>query len=384
MKGLYLAFGHSYAWDQINSETSNGIVKKIFNQIQLFNNVGFEIDYYNPYANRNQKIYKVERRLPFAYLHPWDIHINELKKFDFLYVRKAGFMDGDLILFFKKIKKINPKIKIVMEIPTYPYEKENRDIKYIPLMIKDKKWCIKLNEFVDRVITYSTDKQIFGIPTINISNAISYQEEKRKVILHSLYKNTIEMIACSVCSYWHGYDRALKGLVDYYKGSTPYKIVLHIVGEGQELSHYKEFVRRNNLSDKVIFHGFLKGEELDSVYNRCVIGLDSMGRHRSGVYYNSSLKGKEYVAKGLIVVSGVTCELDYDLSYKYYIRVPADDTDIDFNSIINKFEDLIKKESLDVIQKNIMSYAQDHYDYSVAMNEVVEFLKLYCNQDCGE
>lgn len=42
-----------------------------------------------------------------------------------------------------------------------------------------------------------------------------------------------------------------------------------------------------------------------------------MGRHRSGVSFNSSLKGKEYCAKGLIIVSGVKTELDLDGEFLY-------------------------------------------------------------------
>jgi hypothetical protein len=51
---------------------------------------------------------------------------------------------------------------------------------------------------------------------------------------------------------------------------------------------------------------------LNDIYNISDIAIDSLGRHRSNVMYNSTLKGKEYCAKGLPIVSGVKTEFDYD------------------------------------------------------------------------
>ncbi|MFK5655764.1 hypothetical protein ACIA4K_04025 [Lactobacillus delbrueckii subsp. bulgaricus] len=68
---------------------------------------------------------------------------------------------------------------------------------------------------------------------------------------------------------------------------------------------------------KVSMVGKKEKEELDYYYNICDIGIDSMGRHRSNVYYNSSLKGKEYLAKGLPIVLGVTTELDYIKDFRF-------------------------------------------------------------------
>lgn len=84
-------------------------------------------------------------------------------------------MDGDLIFALKKIRKIAPSIKIFWEIPTYPYDHEGKDLKMLPLKIKDKLWKKYLFKYVDRIVTHSDDDYIFDIKTIKASNAIDYE-----------------------------------------------------------------------------------------------------------------------------------------------------------------------------------------------------------------
>ena len=100
-----------------------------------------------------------------------------------------------------------------------------------------------------------------------------------------------------------------------------------------------------------------------------------MGRHRSGVFYNSSLKGKEYCAYGLVIVSGVRTELDNDATYKYYFRVPADDSPIDFNKVLDFYRTVTdngrkRKE----VKKEIMQYASEHFSMDVVLKPVLDYI----------
>ncbi|WP_249869215.1 glycosyltransferase [Oceanobacillus saliphilus] len=376
MRGLYIAFGANFFLDRITEVTSNGIAKKIYNQINSFKRSGIHMDFYNPYSKRNQKIYRIERRLPFSHLHRWDFEYSTISSYDFIYIRKSWYMDGDLIYFLKKVKRVKSSIKIIVEIPTYPYDKELTEIKSLPLVFKDKYWRNHLNLYVDKVVTYSRDKEVFKIPTLTVSNAINFTTLKRKHLTEHANEEEVNLIACSSLAYWHGYDRAIKGLANYYKDGQNSRIVnLHIVGDGEEMEKYKKMIEEYNLNQHVFLYGMLTGSELDKVYEQCEIGLDSLGRHRSGVEYNSSLKGKEYCAKGLLIISGVKTELDYDEQYNYYFKVPADDSDLDFNNIIEFYHDALSKESIQTIQKNIMRYAKTHFDYDVAMKPIINFIK---------
>ncbi|CDC59825.1 uncharacterized protein BN628_00449 [Ligilactobacillus ruminis CAG:367] len=377
-KGLFIAFDDLTYNPNIINDTNpsgiNGLEKKIFYQFNTFEEYGFEMSFYNPCLNRNSSIEKFTRRLPFHFLTKWDFDFNTIRNFSFIYIRKAWFMDGDLILALKKIRKISPNITIFLEIPTYPYDHEGKGVKMLPLKIKDKFWRKHLFKYVDRIVTYSDDDNIFNVPTIRLSNAIDYELVKRKNILNNV-SDTFNIIAVSSLYYWHGYDRAIEGLKNYYANTQHIKeLNLYIVGTGPEFDRYKELIEKYCLENHVFLTGYKSGDDLEKIYDKCIIGLDSMGRHRSGVLFNSSLKGKEYCAKGLMIVSGVKTELDLDSNFQYYMRVPADDTPLDFTKIANQVQKYLSCNNISDIQTKIMEYSKDNFDYSVALKPILNYI----------
>lgn len=376
-KGLYIAFEFVYNSQLLDKEKSSvsGIERKIYFQYKVFEKYGYKMHFYNPYINRKHSIERVLRRLVFHSFIPWNINYAMIQDIDFIYVRKAWFMDGDFILFLKKVKRINPDIKIVLEIPTYPYDAEGKNIDMIPLKIKDKFWRKKLYKYIDKIITYSEDKEIFNISTINTSNAVDIKTCKRK--RKSTTKYPINMIACASLYYWHGFDRAIEGIKNYYAEEKDNKVELnlYIVGNGEEYPIYQKLISKYSLEEHVFLVGAKYGEDLDCIYDTCQIGLDSMGRHRSGVLYNSSLKGKEYCAKGLMIVSGVRTELDDATDFDFYYRIPADDSPVNFDEIIMFYNNHTKTKSIDEIQEEIVEYADEHFDFSVVMKPIQEYIE---------
>ena len=378
VKGLYIQL--DFSLDQIKEDTESGVARKIFYQIDAFKNNGIEMDVINPLMDRTSFIYKVERRLPVTVFQPTDEIIDRISTYNFIYIRNTVVMDKYIFLLLKKVKLKNPSMIILLEVPTYPYDTEistGNKLGKKPLVMIDRHIRKNLCNYIDRVITFSSDDMIWNIPTIRISNAIDYNKIQRRKIIQEIEDAKIEIIACAQLRYWHGYDRALQGLAEYYDNSQKGQknFMLHIVGDGDELIKYKKFITENRIENHVILHGSLYGSALNDIYERCVIGLDSMGRHRTGVFYNSSLKGKEYLAKGLLVVSGVTTELDYDEEYKYYLRVPADDSSVDFTKVAEWVDALLEKETLGEIQNKIMEYARQNFDYAVSMKKIIEYLK---------
>jgi len=374
MKGLFIAFEFEYNANLFDGDKKciDGVEKKIFYQYTSFEKNGIEMTFYNPYKGKKHSVERILRRFPFHYLTKWQYNIDEIVSNDFIYIRKMWFMDGDLIRFLQKIKEIKPNMIILLEVPTYPYDNEGNKLDMIPLKMKDKKWRKRLYKYVDRIVTYSDDDFIFKIPTIKSSNAIDFATVKRKE--NHCDGNQINMIACANLYYWHGFDRAIEGLYRYYEKKPNGKINLYIVGDGEEKAVYEEMVNQYKLNNHVFVVGGQYGEKLDELYSRCTVGLDSMGRHRSGVSYNSSLKGKEYCAKGLIIISGVKTELDSYDNYSYYYRVPASDEMIDFEKFEQYYNNLLKVEDVLLIQNNIMSFAKQHFDYSIAMKPIIDFL----------
>jgi hypothetical protein len=377
LKGLYIAFEFELNDHIPINQENNGIAKKIRKQVDTFKRNNLLIDFWNPYSGKKHEIRRIARRLPFYFLNKWNFDFNRAAEYDFIYIRKAWFMDGDLIRFLDKFKKVSSHTKILMEVPTFPYDNEGKHLNMLPLIIKDKIWRKKLYQYVDRIVTYSNHESIFGIQTICVSNAIDVNGIKQRTLNQDNHKkNEINLIACSSLYYWHGYDRVIEGLNNYYsKRENKDPIVyFHIVGDGEEADRYKDLIEKYNLSQYIFMYGKLMGEALDDVYDKSDIGLDSMGRHRSGVYYNSSLKGKEYCAKGLPIVSGVCTDLDNEKSFPYYLRVPAVDDEIDIYKLIQFYNDIYSGKDPKEINNIIRDYAKQHFDFQIAMKSIIDYI----------
>ena len=381
-KGLYLSLDHVIKEVSTSAarSTSNGIVRKIINQILVLEKNGFEMEVLCPYAGRNHFLHAIGRRLPFFWLRKYGKEqIKKSRDYSFIYVRKQWFLDGDTILFLRSMKKANKSLKILLEVPTYPVGVgEINHFHMIPMLIKDSIAIKHLHNYVDRVVTFSDDSFIFNIPTIRTCNAIDPKtiQPIKGTDKNQLNGKIINLIACSSMAFWHGYDRIIEGLRGYYSsGASDYKVLVHFVGDGEQLVSLKRMVEKYNLHDYVFFYGYLEADESDKIYEIADIALDSMGRHRSKVFYNSSLKGKEYCAKGLPVISGVETELDHYPSYPYYLRVPADDSPICIQDVISFYNKIYKgnQQRKDII-KRISGFAAEHFSFDSAFKPIIEYL----------
>lgn len=355
-----------------------GIWKKIQMQINYFKSQQIEVDMLDVKRHGNNRILtEIIRRIPFTGIHKWKINEDLVTGRDYIYIRYEG-CDFQFIRSIKKIKRLNSKIKIIVEIPTYPYDNEVKlSIRSLMVLLKDRWNRRKLHRYVDRILTFSNDEQIFRIPTIELSNAIDIKSIKPKNVTEDT--ETINLIAVANYAHWHGYDRFIKGMHNYYNNKDEQKktnIVLHLVGEGKEILEYRSLVNKYNLQKNVVFYGRKEGNELDEIYNHCDIGIDALGRHRSNIFYNSTLKGKEYGAKGLPIISGVKTELDYDEKYKYYTRVPADESPIEMEQVISFYNQIYNTgDSKENIIFNIRKYTEDNFDISVSLKKVVDYLR---------
>lgn len=295
------------------------------------------------------------------------------KGLDYIYIRKPSLT----IKFYKllrKLKKENKKLFIIMELPTYPFHREYRGISRL-MAIKSIPCEKKLKNVVDYIVTYSNDEKIWGIQTIKISNCVEYSKiEKRE--MSSTKLKTIRLTSVANFNYWHGLDRLITGIYEYC-GS--YKIILNVVGEGREIPNLKKLTSKLGLEDSVIFHGFKSGNELKKVFDNTDIAVDSLGRHRSGVSYNSSLKGKEYAARGVPSISGVLTEFDYIKEFPYYLKVPSDDTPININQVIDFYEAVYcDGKSVSEVTEYIREYSFNYFDYSKGYRSILNLIESKC------
>lgn len=351
-----------------------GIGYKIYKQIEIMKKNGFDVTELCLKKNTG-KVKNILSKLPFMDFRADYSLMEQIEDHSIIYIRYF-LINYQMYSWIKRIKQRKKNVKIIIELPTYPYDFEYR--RHHPYILKDRFWRKRLKKYVDRILTFSDDKEIYGIETVNISNGVDINKIKPRTPVKQK-DNTINIIAVAKFSFWHGYDRMIQGLADYTKTTTvSEKIKFYIVGYGDEeiSEYYSRLIKENNLENTVILTGKMYGAALDELYNKCELAVDSMGRHRSGVGYNSSLKGKEYLAKGLPIISGVKTELD-DADVSFYMRVPADDTPIDIKKVIAFYHKVYDAHEPEALISEIRKYCEKNFDIEKCFMPVIELMKGY-------
>lgn len=225
---------------------------------------------------------------------------------------------------------------------------------------------------MDRIITFSEDDEIFGIPTIKTINGLDFK--KVPVRNPEPESNEINLIAVASIEYWHGYDRFLKGLGEYYKNEGRRNIKFHIVGDGTPINDYKKIVEELNIKERVIFHGKKYGKELDEIYDKCSLAIACLGGHRKKLYLSSSLKSREYAAKGLPIISSISIDFIPD-DYKYLLFFDSDESPINVDRVVEFYERIYKdNDSFKEVNKEIRDFAEIKCSISLAMKPVIDFI----------
>lgn len=369
-KGMYIT-----SYDL--KDKSDGVAKKIASQITCLKNTGCDVEIIDSNSMPSGMVHKCGKQFARVFSTPYIADQlykqvasrDDLAQLDFIYIRK-GYSDMSQIYSLKSIKGANPSIKIMVEIPTYPYDQEFGGRRKLLAIPNDKKARNHYKEYVDRIITYSNDKEIFGVTTINIMNGIDYcRIRERTTVTH----DGIHLLAVAFFDYWHGYDRLLKGMAKDIDLVRKHNVVFDLVGDGRAISNYKKIVSDYGLKDHVIFHGRMFGDALDDIYNYADIGIDTLGRHRVGIYYNSTLKGKEYCAKGIPILSGVKTDLD-DMNINFYFRVPADESVISIKEVIDFYHSVYDGKTPEKVSEEIRKASKVKFDFSATFAPVVCYI----------
>lgn len=253
----------------------------------------------------------------------------------FIYVRYTKFADTTFVNLFKEIKKLG--IRVVLEIPTFPYDKEFRSnsLKEHFYVLLEKLYRKRLSKYVDRISTFSDDDVIFGCPTIKIINGVdpSIIPLKKKTQMDN---NCVNLIGVASLNFWHGYDRVIEGMKEYYSSTPKKPVYFHIVGGekgNKELEKLKRLTNDYSLDKFIFFHGEKTGESLDELFNISDVGIGSLGRHRNGIFKFQSLKNIEYGVRGIpFIYSEISPLFDKE---KYTFRCSPDDSPINIQGVID-------------------------------------------------
>jgi len=268
---------------------------------------------------------------------------------EFVYARCFQNASPFLIRFFKRLRKAG--IHAVTEIPTYPYDNEftrKSDWNMRLGLWIDKRFRNQLYRQMDAVVTFSDAKEIFGQRTINISNGVDLDS----IPLHSPVTSCLSplhLIGVAEVHDWHGFDRVMAGIGEYYSQKQTAQIkqpdvFFHVVGgvHPKRMKYvFKPIIEKYGIEDKIIFHDALFGDELDQVFNQCQFAIGSLGRHRSGITVIKTLKNREYATRGIPFIYS---EQDSDFDHQpYVLKAPADESPINIQQIIDFMDHFIMK-----------------------------------------
>lgn len=341
MKALFLIF-HGF-------DPSNGISKKISYQLEALKQCGLDahICYMDENGSKkrivnnqtiadygNGLISKIKKRTDFSPI----INYAQKEKIEFVYIRSDHNANPFTISMVRKMKKGG--MKVVMEIPTYPYDQEYVNKAMRRKLIQDKLFRNTLAAELDGIVTFSDYDIIFGQKTIRISNGIDFDNIQQKKKINDTEKE-LNLIGVAEIHRWHGFDRLIKGLAEYYSINPEYKVYFHIVGYFFSPIEEKEItsiIQQHHLEKYVIIYGKRHGEELDAIFDRCDFGIGSLGRHRVGIDKIKTLKNREYAARGIPFVFSET-DSDFDTK-PYVLKAPADESPIDIIRIIEFYKGL--------------------------------------------
>jgi len=278
--------------------------------------------------------------------------LRELKKYicfddyNVIYCRYPGAKYiPQILFFFYKCSAIK-----IIEIPTYPFYGEAKDLKgHFSTLVN---FIFRpFFKFVFNYVVYMgfSNKNIWGINSIRMLKKSSI----------------IEMIAIARMETWHGYDRVIKGMIDYLdKGGD--NVILHIVGYNEPCYSELFELTPEKYRNKIIFHKQLFGEKLNVLYSNCSIGIDALGRHRTGNNFNSSLKSKEFTAIGMPFIKS---HIDEDfINCDFVLNIPSDESIIDIKDVIRWYN------GLECSCESIKAYAKNNLTWETKLSFIKDLI----------
>lgn len=372
--------------------TNLGPRKKILGQIKAFREAEIELELVeNPFCvsgpiRGNFLLRQLVSRLPFTYVYSRHKYEERFTGADVFYIR---FMAGDcsFIRFLKLLRKNNPHAKILMELADYPTTCSMTtswlySLLYFPIIIKDWNAGRKYKKYVDRIVMpLKGIESAYNIPVLSIENGINVSNVRCREPEET---DVIRMIAVAGMCNFHGYDRLIEGMKDYYAQGGEREIELHLVGgklgekanPGNELPRYQELCKRYHLDKNVFLYGTKMGEELDRIYDKCNLAVDSLGAYRK--FDNQalgSLKLREYLAKGLPVIVGYKTDAFEREDFSYYLEFENNDTPIDIHRIIEFYDSIYGQKDGHTVNNEIRDYAVRNCDMKITMKSIIEHIQ---------
>lgn len=352
-------------YQNIMGPTFIGVRKKIKAQCRVFEKKFGRI-FYTVYAgqilyllsgeNVVDKEIAISKKQCNEILIKWILHY-EIKRTYIRYNRS----DLWFVEFLKKQRELN--VKSVLEFQTYPYDGEENGISVV-----DRYYREQLHNYLDCCTTYANYSTVFKIPCITLKNGVDINEQRVKQ--YRKKDGKIVLLAVANLSKWHGYERVIQGMYDYYSNGGQKNILFNIVGTGNQLGFYKRLVKEYQLCDHVIFCGQLSGERLDAIYDNSDIAIGSLGFYKLGLTSGAPIKLREYCARGIPFVYGYN-DISFSKNNYFTYQVTNDKMPIDISKIIKFYVAMYDGKSF---IEEMRRYTIENLTWDKIMQPVIDYL----------
>ncbi|MEG2928604.1 MAG: glycosyltransferase [Oscillospiraceae bacterium] len=360
----------------INPHAQSGVEKKILGQIKALEQLGNEVWYFTfengmltvNHSGKQHPLFPVKDSMASYYLalEKGSRMICRSRDLDLAYIRRIFCTPMHL----KTLHMLRAKgVFLVEELPTYPYDGESANYKqlsYRVTAVVDKLCRGGFKRYLDYFVTYSQDKTIFGVPTICLENAIDFDNIQFRPTVFP--KKEINLVGVSAMCPWHGYERVIKGLARYYERPRKIQVNLHLVGQGPEKAGWEELTAALGLERYVTFYGHKTGEELNAIFDKCQVGVGSLGFYKIGLTAGSPLKTREYAAMGKPFIYAMEDRSVAQVA-GFCLKVDNCDAAINIETVV-KFYDGIRLEQ--GLCERLNKFAVKNYSWETQMEKVLE------------
>lgn len=368
-----------------------GVYKKIQAQCKVLRNDGHDVKIACPFGEtgfvvineNNSIIYEIDVKGRKYYARDSKIFKEIIKyisnnSIEFVYTR-YGKYTYDSYRFYNELKKNG--IEVILEIPTYPISQRWSSFKQ---SLKARKFILAIKQLlnntygslgiflykkcISRIVNNNGFDEIWGIPVIPIQNGIDVASIPHRKHVY-VFKKELTIMSVANVNPWHGFDRLIKGLYEYYLTNPEIKVIFEIVGPGTEIELLRSLAKKLNVKKYVVFHGTVVGKELDEIFERADIGVAILGVHRNNMKVYDCLKSREFCARKLPFITQ-DAEVHFQ-GKRFVLSVPNDESPIDIKNIISFYEKMISDPS---ILDEMYEFANEKCDWSFTFMNVRNYL----------
>ena len=262
-------------------------------------------------------------------------------------------------------KKQNPALKIIIELPTWPYDEEVKGTTAQLAAFLDRAYREKMANYTDYFIHFGPETEIWGVPTYRMTNGIEVQKKPLRQI-KAQKDGVLRLLAVGNWNHPLGIDRLLHGLSTYH--NTGKKATLHIVGQGTAIENLKGLAQELRIEAIVTFSPPCTGPEYDRLFDESDIAIGKLYIPVKGLIATSSLRHRDYCARGIpFILAGK--DSDIAEHWPFVLQLAPDASPIHIEKIVDFYDNI--KINYPNYQTQMRDFALENLDWAGKMKKVL-------------